>query len=217
MLSVGQIAGAVTIQFFGQIVARSVLLGRRGISAPANIAITTYERIAAAAISGLMALAGAWYLFGNVAIDFSGGGAQFMKIITGVLIAIAAGAGAAWGSLLLNAIARIANLKNITAIVRNLLLALVIQFSTASAYVIIAHSISEKTPFTELLAASVIIVFAVSIPVSFSGWGVRELSAVFALGALGVEAPAALAISILIGAMALGAVVLLAVTARRLP
>src|SRR5262245_15057342 len=43
-LGVGQIAGAASIQFFGQIVARSAVLAPRGISAPVNVAIAIYER-----------------------------------------------------------------------------------------------------------------------------------------------------------------------------
>lgn len=73
-LSVGQVAGAVSVQFFGQIVARSALLSPRGVSAPANIVMVTYERLVAVAISGLMATAGAWYLFGRLAVDLQGGG-----------------------------------------------------------------------------------------------------------------------------------------------
>jgi hypothetical protein len=88
--SVGQIVGAASVQFFGQIAARSALLKRSGVSAPANIVMATYERLVAVLICALMAAAGAWYLFGHLAIDLEGGGAQFLKIVIGLVAATTA-------------------------------------------------------------------------------------------------------------------------------
>ena len=169
--------------------------------------MAAYERIVAVAISGLMAVAGAWYLFGRFVIDIGGGGAQFLEIIAGFAIAITASAGAAWGPTVLRALLRTANAQILIAIARNLLLTLAIQLTTAGAYVIIGHSMSATTTLTSLFAASIIVMFAASLPISFSGWGMRELSAVLALGAVGVKASAALAIAIMVGTMALGAVI----------
>jgi hypothetical protein len=209
-LSLGQIVGAVSVQFFGQIAARSTLLGRRGVSTSANIVMATYERLVAVAVSGLMAIAGASYLFGHFAFDLGGGGTQFLEIVAGVAIAITAGAGAAWGSAVLRALLRVANARVLIAIARNAILTFTIQLTTAGAYVVIAHSMSTTTTLASLFAASVIIMFAASLPISFAGWGVRELSAVMALGAVGVKSSAALAIAVMIGAMALGAVIFVA-------
>lgn len=41
--------------------------------------------------------------------------------------------------------------------------------------------------------------FAASLPISLAGWGIREMSAVFALGVIGVQGPAALLAAIIIG------------------
>ena len=96
-LSVGQIVGAVSVQFFGQIAARSALLRRRGLSAPANIVIASYERFVAVGVSGLMAIIGAGYLFGRLAADIEGGSAQFLKVAAGILGTVIVGAATAWG------------------------------------------------------------------------------------------------------------------------
>ena len=216
-LSVGQIVGAVSVQFFGQIAARSALLTRRGVSASANIVMVAYERVVAVAISGLMAATGAWYLFDRFAIDLEGGGKRFLEIVIGLAVATTAGATAGWGPSVFPALLRAVNLRTLTAVARNSILTLAIQLTTAGAYIIIAHSVSKTTSSAPLFAASVIVMFAASVPISFSGWGVRELSSVLALGAVGVKASAALTTSILIGAMALGAVVIIAGLAAILP
>ena len=68
----------------------------------------------------------------------------------------------------------------------------------------------ETAPLPPLMAATVVIMFAASLPISFAGWGVRELSAVLAFGVVGIKAPTAVAISVMIGALALGAVIVIA-------
>ncbi|MEL6216429.1 MAG: hypothetical protein AAFQ99_12230, partial [Pseudomonadota bacterium] len=50
-----------------------------------------------------------------------------------------------------------------------------------------------------------------SIPISFAGWGVRELSALYAFGAIGVPPESALVVSIAIGLLSLGTLITLAV------
>ncbi len=208
-LSVGQIVGAVSVQFFGQIAARSALLRGRGVSAPANIVMTVYERLVSVGVSALMATVGAWYLFGRLAVDLEGGGAQLLRVVAGVFSVVIIGAATAWGGAVFRALVQVASVKTAAEIGRNLILTIVVQLSTACAYLIIARAMVD-TPLESLVAATVIIMFAASIPISFAGWGVREFSAVLALGVVGIKASTAVAISIMIGALALGAVIVVA-------
>src|SRR6185436_19320705 len=117
-LSVGQIVGTLTVQYFGQIAARSALLGSRGLSPPANIVLATYERFIAAAVSAAMAMTGAWYLFGRVALNLQSGGTQFIKILAGIAVALAAGAIFGWGSMAIDAVQRQPRIKIVISIVR---------------------------------------------------------------------------------------------------
>ena len=96
------------------------------------------------------------------------------------------------------------------AVFRNALLTMLIQFCTAGAYVMLAHNLSPDTTIQNLIAASLVVMFAASLPISFSGWGLREISAVFVLGTVGIAAAVALTISIAIGALALIAVIFVA-------
>lgn len=50
-----------------------------------------------------------------------------------------------------------------------------------------------------LFAAAAVISFAASIPVTVNGWGIREMTAVYVLGWLGISAADAVAVSVLIG------------------
>lgn len=209
-LSVGQIVGAVSVQFFGQIAARSALLRGRGLSVPANIVMASYERFVAVGVSGLMAIIGAWYLFGHLAVDVEGGGAQLLRVVAGILGTVIIGAATAWGGPVFRALAQATNAKIAVAIGRNLVLTIAVQLTTAAAYLIIARAMVETALLLPLLAATVIIMFAASLPISFAGWGVRELSAVLALGVVGIKATTAVAISVMIGALALGAVIIVA-------
>src|SRR3546814_9484929 len=79
-----------------------------------------------------------------------------------------------------------------------------------SSYVVIASKLSADTPVGYLMAASAVVMFAASLPISFAGWGVREISAVFALGTVGVEPAAALVTAVLIGIGSLSVVAILA-------
>jgi hypothetical protein len=78
-------------------------------------------------------------------------------------------------------------------------LTLLVHVPLQAAYVIAAHALSPQTAVADLIAASAIVIFATSVPISLAGWGMRELSAVVGLGAIGVPAHAALTAAVTIG------------------
>ena len=75
--SAGQLGSAATVQFFGQILARSAILAESGVLTPVNVAIVIYERLAAIGVSVTLAAISAWYLFGRITVDLRSGGDQF--------------------------------------------------------------------------------------------------------------------------------------------
>jgi hypothetical protein len=216
-LAVGQIAGAASVQFFGQIVARSAILAPRGLSAPVNVAIAIYERLAAVGVSVALAAIGAWYLFGRITVDFRSGGDQFVLVAAGIAVAITSGAIFGWGRMAVRAMRGRVTASSMTSFARSVFLTLIIQLSTAAAYVALASALSPRTDIADLVAASLVVMFAASLPISFAGWGVRELSAVVALSAIGVGANAAVATAITIGLSALLVVVAISAFAVLLP
>src|SRR5262245_52783353 len=78
-------------------------------------------------------------------------------------------------------------------------LTLLVHIPMQASYVFAAHALSPQTSIADLIAASAIVMFATSVPISLAGWGMRELSAVVGLGAIGVPAHAALAAAVAVG------------------
>lgn len=216
-LSMGQLAGSLTIQFFGQIAARSALLSSRGISTPENIAIASYERLVALAISLLLAASGGWYLFGHIALDLSAGGGKLLYLLSGMLVTVLAGACFAWGPVAAPYIRGRITRGFALSIARTALVTLLIQLTTACAYVALAAALSPSTPIWNLFAAALVVMFAASLPISFAGWGVRELSAILALTTIGVPAPTALAVAVMVGLLAMASIIIIAGVAVLLP
>jgi glycosyltransferase involved in cell wall biosynthesis len=216
-LGAGQIAGALTIQFFGQIAARSILLGPQRLSPPANILLATYERFIAAAVSVTFATTGAWYLFGKVAIDWETGGNEFVRILLGLASALGMATAFGWGKIVLRTLPNIPRRTIAASLLRTVVLTAFIQLCTMAAYVIAARAVAPTIPLSNLCASAAVVAFAASLPISFAGWGVRELSAVVILGMVGLQSGAALTVSILMGSLSLMAVIFIAMASLLIP
>ena len=213
-LSLGQLAGIVFFQLAGQLLARGMLLSRRRIPVSGTIMVTGYERLAALAVSVALALAGAIYLFGGVTVDKAQGGTLIIKIVLGMAVVAATGAVFVWGRSLA------ANLPSISARAllrfgRSVALSVMIQLATMGAYVLLLRAVAPGIALGSLAAASALVMFAASLPVSFAGWGMRELSAILALGTLGVGAEASFAVAALVGLTAISVVGLMAASSLR--
>jgi hypothetical protein len=63
--------------------ARGAMMNRGGIPFASVVVMILYERAVAAIISGLLALAGAYFIFGHIFLDQAAGGGDFIKIIIG--------------------------------------------------------------------------------------------------------------------------------------
>jgi hypothetical protein len=199
-VSVGTLGGAAFFQLAGQLMARGAMMNRAGIPFASVVVMTLYERAIAAVISGLLALAGAYYLFGQIVLDQTAGGGVFIKIIVGLLAATFAGALLGYGQRAAEIIAPRLTGHFAARLLRAVALSLIVQLPMMVAYTFIAHTLSPVTPVSDLAAASTIVMFAASVPISLAGWGVREMSAVFALGAIGVGTGNALLAAVTIGA-----------------
>ncbi|MBX9845491.1 MAG: flippase-like domain-containing protein [Xanthobacteraceae bacterium] len=209
-LSIGQLAGTAFLQFAGQLLGRGAVLSRRGIPPAATVVISGYERIAAFSVSMLLAAGGALYLFGTLSIDLSSGGVPLIKLGLGLAAVTAAGAFWAWGSAVMDFVRGLTR-DMIRRIVRSFLISLIIQGTTLAAYVTLANDLAPSISLASLAAASCIVMLAASLPVSFGGWGLRELSAVVALQAIGLSSASALLVALLIGFLSLTVVAATAV------
>jgi O-antigen ligase len=204
-LSVGQIAGSFFFQFAGQLIGRGAVLSRKGISPAATVVISGYERVIALGTSLLLAGAGALYLFGTLSINMQTGGLSFVKLTLGLAVAVVAGALLAWGQALVNVV-RDLSAELLFGLLRSFLISLAIQVTTLAAYVALERALAPHIGIVSLAAASCIVMLAASLPVSFGGWGLRELSAVVALQAIGLSAASALLTALLIGFLSLAVI-----------
>lgn len=199
-VSAGNLAGAVFFQIAGQLMARSVVMARAGIPFASVVVVTGYERIVAAIVSGLLALAGAYFIFGNVLLDQNAGGGELLKIMAGLIAATTSGALLGYGRTAARTIVPFMTKNFAQQCLRLIGLTILVQFPIMAAYVTAAHMLSPQTSLASLIAASAIVMFAASVPISLAGWGVREMSAVVALGAIGVEAHDAILAAVIVGA-----------------
>ena len=209
-VSAGTLAGAIFFQIAGQLMARGFIASRGGIPFAAVVVITAYERFTAAILSALLALGGAFFIFGNIYLDQSAGGADLVKIMTGLIVATAAGALMGYGRMAVRTIAPMLTRHFARRCLTIIGLTLCVHVPMQAAYVIAAHTLSPQTSIADLIAASAIVMFATSVPISLAGWGMREMSAVVGLGAIGVPGHAALTAAVMIG---IGALLVVAVFA----
>lgn len=205
VFTLSQLAGVLFFQLPGQLIARSALLSRRSVPVSGAILITGYERLCSVFVSLFLASGAAIYLFGQIRIDLGAGGTAFVKIVAGLGIAIVGGALVGWGRKAATLLPLIISVS-LKSIFRTLMLSMLIQFSTMIGYVILARAISGDMPIWSLAAASCLVMLAASLPVSFAGWGIRELSAIAALGAVGVSAHASFLVALLMGVISIFAI-----------
>jgi O-antigen ligase len=209
-LSLGQLAGAVFFQLVGQLVARSAVLARRGVPVAGTVAMTGYERLLALAVSVALAVAGGWYLFGKITLDLEAGGATFARLFAGGAVALAASGALGWWKPVAAFMRENLGRRHAWQLARSTALSVLIQACTMGAYVLAARALAPEADTMDIAAASAVVMLAASVPISLAGWGVRELGAIYVLGAIGIGTETALVIAILVGAAALTAVALLA-------
>lgn len=213
VLSLGQIGGAIFFQIFGQLMARGTYLSRRNVPFAGTLLITGQERIAAALVSLALATVGAAYLFHTINFDLNAGGADLIRILVGLFAAVAV-ATLIWFDQISQIFSRI-TAAGLARFAKSIAYSTAVQFAMMAAYVCAGKVLASAIPLYDLAAAASLVMFAASIPISFAGWGVREMSAVAALGAVGMQPAPAVAIAVLIGTLSIVLAGILALSSAR--
>jgi hypothetical protein len=204
-LGMGQVGGSLFFQIAGQLIGRAAILSTRNVSTDATVLLTGYERIVGALVGVTLAFSGALHLFGRVTLDLANAAGGLPKIVAVGILAVALGYLLAWGPLARRTLAALAGKGAFAKLARVFALSVAIQIATLLGYVSAAHMLVPEVPLDQLAAASAIIMLAASLPISLGGWGVREVSAMVALGAIGVPAAAAVTVGAMVGVLSLGA------------
>lgn len=215
-LSVGALGGAVFFQIAGQLIGRNMILARVHISPGTVVLITGIERALALLVSFTLAFAGAWELYGRVlSIDPNAGGNVLMRTTAGLLFVLTVVGVVCWRHTIVAAY-RQCTAKMMIGMAIALVLSIAIQLATMAAYLAIALPFVSAGSLAPLLAATTVIMFLASVPISFAGWGVRELSAVAAFGSIGMASHSAFMVAATVGVLSIVTMLFIAAASSRL-
>lgn len=206
---VGNLGTLLPLPLLGQTIARQ-WSGGKNQSSELNTMVVFLERILTAAFGSLLALAGGVYLIGWLPLERFLGETRILAM--GVSAAVTGLVVIAWLAGQKHQRPRYGFFgKNQTfpALGGGMLCTALQSVCMVAAYGVAVASIRSGLPPLDLAAASALISFCASFPVSFAGWGMRELAAVFFLGLLGLAPTQALAGSIFLGGLSLLWVVVL--------
>lgn len=200
--TVGQISNQLLFNVVGQSLSRAAVLRRDGIPLGVTVAATYWERLMAAGLLLLFSLIGALILFLNIDIDLQAGGAYLLSLLAGLILVSA---------IVLAVFLRDPQIRQrLRRLPRQVfrfwpaaLLTVTAHAAMLMAYVILVVDLDLSTATIAVLAALIIVMFSASLPISFGGWGVRELSAAQALGAVGIAPSVAVASAVTIGLIGL--------------
>lgn len=193
----GHLSSLFFIPLIGQVAGRQFYLAKAGVPPMVNASVAACERTLLAIMSGTLAAWGAVFLLGRTAVDRFVTGLALEQVL---LVASA-------GFLLSLLVARKGdgfvrsnlNRKNLARFLEIAAITLAGQLLMLSCFMLGFHSVAPEVDPLSLFAASAVVSFAASLPISIGGWGVREMASVFVLQLFGVPASNAIAVSILIG------------------
>jgi hypothetical protein len=199
---VGQVANLFPFGLVGQAAGRSAILARLGVSSSAVTFLSFAERIIALGSLSIFAAIGVGLTFGELHLDPASPGEG------PTLLATLAGAAGAFAVVVLLArhalvtafrdVARQISLSGLGVL---LALSLVAHATMLGAFWTVLRAYTDAGALWPTLGALCVVMFVSSLPISFAGWGIRELSSVQALSAIGISDKIALATGLTIGAL----------------
>lgn len=211
----GQLAGQFFISLFGQVMGRHAALRKYGVAPLLISSITGYERAIQLVVSGLVCILGlVIFMDGTLAVDFID-----IATLCEISIAICAAFGLGlylWRSRFESRfLSSVVTRKNITDAFGLASISLVAQLLVLMTFVVGIRFYLPSATYLELFAATAIVSFAASLPISVNGWGLREVAAIYIFGKLGVPSSDALAVSLLVGVSSTAIIFLVAPTIIR--
>jgi len=214
--AVSLLGGLVFFNFFGQSLSRSALLRREGWSPALAFVVTGIERAVAFALLAAMAVAGALFIFGSMSVGLDHGGELVYLVVNGLAVMLA-GFSIGLNHRQRHLLRGVIRDKLARPVLRAGAITIGMHAAMIGAYLALAMAVVHDVALPDVLAVSVIIMFAASLPISFAGWGVRELSAAYAFSMIGQSSEAGLAMAVMIGVLSLTGVVAFALMSTYLP
>ena len=201
--SAGLLGNQFVFNIIGQSIGRAGVLASSGVPFGVTIIGTLIERTIAAGVLATAALAVAWFLLPVFGFRFVHESAYFISLLGGMALATIAAVAVSYrrGAATRTIATAGRTVKRFWPVV---VLTVVGHFFMLGGYVAALLALGLETPTFEAVGASLIVMFAAALPISLNGWGVRELSAVAVLGAVGIDPSTALAAALVVGVLSLG-------------
>ena len=192
--------------YFGQSLTRYSLLSHVDRSPAMAFILTGLERAVALVSLFIMALVSAVWLFGSVDIEFNKAGPVIFLFFNLFVVFL----GVTWFGIRrqLALIRRVSLSEVFGPLLRISLVTLVMHLSMLGAFLVIARELTSDASSLVLAAVSAIVMLAAALPISFAGWGVRELSAAFTYDFVGLAPESGLTLGVAVGLLSLIALAL---------
>jgi uncharacterized membrane protein YbhN (UPF0104 family) len=193
----GLIASLFLINVVGSVLGRQVVLRAMGVSAALSTFVSGYERLILALIGGLLPLWGGMFLAGGHLLDD-----LFKRLPPMIVALILVGVGvlqSSRSSFEKDMLQRLRNPQRIMEVSEIVGISALSQLIDIYVYWVLLSSTGFDLPFWKVTAAAAMVSFAASVPISVNGWGVREISAIYVIGLLGVDASSPTALSVAVG------------------
>ena len=197
----GNFAALFLMALFGQAVGRQFVLQKHNVSVLMTTTLTGFERALIFLVSSTLALISGLFLDYKAVLIFIER-ISVLEILFISLLAISTSFIFGRSPLEKKLFANTISWKNVLRFSELTVVTFFSQVFVVGGFVIGAMFIAPNENLIHLIAASVVVSFVASLPISVNGWGVRELAAVFTFGHIGIEPSAAMALSILIGLIA---------------
>ena len=200
--SVGMIGNKFVLNVIGQSLGRAGALTTTGVPVGATIIATFIERILAVVVLGVGALATAWLVLPRFGFDLVQGGAYILSLAGGVALAVLAAVAVSYRSGA--ATHMIAAGRSASRFWPVALLSVLAHCFMLGGYLAALLAMGVEALTLEVAGCLLIVMFVASLPISLGGWGVREMSAVAVLGAVGIGPAAAFGAALGVGIFSLG-------------
>tara|TARA_R110002096_G_scaffold85802_7_gene197859 strand:+ start:815 stop:3103 length:2289 start_codon:yes stop_codon:yes gene_type:complete len=192
------LGGLAFFQFYGQTAVRSALMKRHGITPEDVLIISLIERA-----TGLLVLLILTAFAGSFLISDIMPGEVFLRGELLMLAVAAATISVIVVKLLKPALLELGLRELANTIGRAgakaALVTVAMHGLTLLTFLIFLAPLESTGDLRAEVSVSLIVMFAASIPISFSGWGIRELSAAFVFGLIGLEVSESVAVSVAVG------------------
>lgn len=203
----GNIGALFFIPVLGQIAGRQFYLNKLGVSTVENAAASGYERVVAGAVSAIFAVVGFFYLYDWKVVEGAG-------LINFLIFAISAVAALFLFFRLIvldvekQAIKSYLSGKNVFLLFRVVLIVALGMVLMMMCFALMFSVALPKAEYLEIVSIAFIVSFLASLPISFGGWGLREVSSMFFVAYLGGAAEAGFAASLFIGLISMAVVLM---------